>query len=78
MTREEWLKKPINERAEIIATATPENVDKYINVCRRLYSRFSKGGAGVVVEIGGNPAPYRILTDMAWMKYMAGVKPCKN
>lgn len=78
MTREQWLKKPITERVEIIAAAKPENIDKYLLFCKRLFSRFSRGSAGVVVSIGGNPAPYRILTDMAWMKYMAGVKPCRN
>jgi hypothetical protein len=69
MTRTEWLKLPIETRANWLQNTNFKGFDNYIAVVRRLYVRFSHGN-GVVVDIGGKPAPYRILEDMAWMKYV--------
>ena len=69
MTRTEWLKRPVNERAAILRAAPISAWDKYLSVVSRLRRRFYRDGA-VLISIGGNPAPFRVLEDAAWMKYV--------
>ncbi len=47
--------------------------DNYHNCVQRLYKRFSRKGY-VTISIGLKPAPYKILEDMAWVKYVVNGK----
>ena len=70
MTRTEWLKLPIAERANWLANTSFLGFDRYLMVQKRLWRRFSRGAAGVIIDVGGKPGPYRVLEDQAWMKYV--------
>lgn len=73
ISRSEWKKLSITERVRILGEKGVDCYDKYLSVTMRLRKRFSRGGY-IITEIGGKPAPFRALEDMAWNKYVVNAQ----
>lgn len=52
------------------------NLDRYLEVCRKLRNRYQREDGAVIISVGGKYSRYAYLEDLAAVKYL-GCDPRK-
>lgn len=69
-TIKEWFAEPLETRIKILENRGINCLDKYIAVNKRLAQRYYEKGKGLTITIKGKPSRYKILDNLAYLRYM--------